>query len=420
MRRLSSLILLLTLSLSLTAQKSPHGESFKTNCSDCHKTSGWKVDLKGISFDHKATKFPLKGQHQDVTCKACHTSLEFAKTETECNACHTDMHQQTVGTDCGRCHTSDSWVVTNIIQIHRQSRFPLLGRHSTAECRDCHINLLSSVPSSPTASLLRFDPLGTDCYDCHRNNYLATTRPNHAQNNYATNCTICHNINSSAWSGANTTHTFFPLVDGHAGIPCNTCHTSGNYTNISNACASCHQTKYASTSNPNHAALGIANSCKDCHTLTPGWKPAKFTIHNTYYVLQGAHTTVDCNTCHKGTYPNTPTTCAGCHMTKYNATTNPSHAGSQFPTTCADCHTQSVWVPSTFNHTAYFPISSGKHSGFKCSECHTNASNYAVFACTTSCHPQATMAEAHQGRSGYSYTSPACLGCHPTGSSGGK
>ena len=106
MRRLSSLILLLALSVSLFAQKSPHGDSFKANCGDCHKTDGWKVDLKTVSFDHNTLNFHLVGQHQAVNCKRCHKSLEFAKAQTECNACHTDIHEQTVGT--GMCQMSYS------------------------------------------------------------------------------------------------------------------------------------------------------------------------------------------------------------------------------------------------------------------------------------------------------------------------
>ncbi|MFA5970889.1 MAG: hypothetical protein WC780_00960 [Lentimicrobiaceae bacterium] len=708
MRRLSSIILLMVLSVSLLAQKSPHGDSFRANCDDCHKTSGWKVDLKTINFDHKTTKFPLVGQHQVVNCKECHTSLEFAKAQTECSACHDDIHEQTVGNDCARCHTPDSWVVTNITKIHQQSRFPLIGPHTTADCKDCHKNLLSATGSAtPSASRLRFDPMGIECYDCHKANYLATTRPNHKASNYSTNCTDCHNMNSFEWKGAGINHNFFPLTDGHSNVDCNTCHKSGVFSGLSkecanchqpdynsatnpnhkalnfsttcsdchsltpgwkpaeykdhdagsfpiysgkhkgewnscadchtnpanyslyscttchehsnksdvdskhngvsgysynsiacygchptgsgvgkfdhaangfpltnghasvdcaschtngfagtsNACASCHTNNYSQTSNPNHSAAGISNECATCHTTTPGWKPAAFpthsnyyviegahvsianqcatchngnynttpntcegchttdynqtsnpnhttslfpktcetchsqtawipgtfnhstvypltgahatvatncalchangyantpntcvgchqadfnqsanpnhqaigistdcaachttnpgwtpatfATHNTYYVLAGAHVSLACATCHNGNYNTTPNTCAGCHITNYNNTTNPNHTAAQFPNTCATCHTQSTWTPSTWNHTTYFPISSGKHANIACTTCHTNAANYAVFTCVTSaCH-----SDAHNQNQG----SVGCYSCHPTG-----
>ena len=129
MRRLSSVILLIVLSVSLLAQKSPHGDSFKANCDDCHKTDGWKVDLSKVSFDHSGTKFPLVGQHQSVNCKQCHTSLEFAKAQTECNACHSDVHEQTVEIKWARSNRPNSGLETNITKFHQKSRFPLLALH---------------------------------------------------------------------------------------------------------------------------------------------------------------------------------------------------------------------------------------------------------------------------------------------------
>ena len=138
--------------------------------------------------------------------------------------------------------------------------------------------------------------------------------------------------------------------------------------------------------------------------------------------MAGAHVPLACADCHNGNYNNTPNICSGCHMNDYNQATNPNHAAAQFPTTCADCHTQSVWNPSTFNHDGqYFPIYSGHHNGVwnTCSDCHSNPSNFAVFTCTTSCHPQSTMNNAHQAVSGYAYNSNACYNCHPTGSAGG-
>ncbi len=242
MRRLSSIILfILIISGSVFAQKSPHGTGFAISCKDCHTTDGWKIDLAKLAFDHSVTKFPLVGQHQSVSCKDCHTSLEFVKTPADCNECHIDIHEQTVGTDCSRCHTPNSWVVTNTTQLHQMSRFPLIGPHTQANCSDCHINLSPAANGLGTASALRFDPLGVECFDCHKDNYLSTTNPNHTQAGYSTNCEECHNINSFEWSGAGINHNFFPLTGGHEISDCKTCHTSGSYASIDAACVSCHQ-----------------------------------------------------------------------------------------------------------------------------------------------------------------------------------
>ncbi len=540
MRRLSSLILLVLLSVSLLAQKSPHGDSFKANCDDCHKTDGWKVDLSKVSFDHNGTKFPLVGQHQSVSCKECHTSLEFAKAQTECNACHNDIHEQTVGNECARCHTPNSWVVTNIAKLHQQSRFPLIGPHVIADCKDCHKNLLSaSVSATPSASRLRFDPLGIECYDCHKTNYLATTKPNHKASNYSTNCADCHKMNALEWKGAGINHNFFPLRDGHAIDDCNKCHKSGVFAGLSNECFSCHQATFASTTNPNHTALNFSTNCKVCHSLNPGWKPADYKDHDasfpiysgkhngewnscadchanqsnysqyscttchehsnksdvdskhpgvpgysynsiacfgchptgtgqgtfdhaaagfpltnghaavdcakchtsgfvgtsnacaschtsnfnqttnpnhnangistdcaschttmpgwkpasyptTHSKLTGAHIPIanECATCHKGNYTTAPKICYDCHAANYTQSTNPSHIAAKFPTTCADCHSQTAWVPSAFNHNTVYPLV-GAHAIISkdCVKCHAK---------------------------GYPNTPNTCAGCHLT------
>lgn len=387
----------------MLAQKSPHGGSFRTSCGDCHKTDGWKVDLNTVSFDHKETKFPLVGQHQAVNCKDCHTSLEFAKARPECNSCHTDIHEQTVGNECARCHTPNSWMVTSITQLHQQSRFPLIGPHTVADCKECHKNLLDSDPAAGTASRLRFDPLGVECYDCHKNNYIGTTSPNHVKDNYSTNCDECHKMNYFSWTGASINHTFYPLEGKHSTTPCTSCHPSG-YVNTPNTCAGCHINEYNQTTNPNHTTSLFPTTCEACHTPS-GWSPSTFD-HTSVYPLTGAHETTACTSCHTNGYANTPNTCAGCHTDDYNRTTNPNHTAGHYPNTCADCHTTSAWTPSTWDHTAYFPISKGDHN-VSCATCHTNPANYAVFTCVTpACH-----ADAHYQNQG----SVGCYSCHPTG-----
>lgn len=491
MRKLSLIILSLIAVAFLPHRvlaDSPHGIGFNLSCDLCHNSTNWTLDKSIYAFNHSTTAFPLTGQHQAVNCRSCHPTLVFSEAKTACNECHTDMHNQTVGPDCGRCHTSKSWIVENITELHQRSRFPLLGAHRTTDCSNCH----------KSASLLRFEPLGVLCYDCHQANYNAATQPNHVQGNFSKDCIQCHSINGSTWTSSNVDHSFFPLTKGHGNLNCSRCHTNGSFTNISNQCVSCHvsnyntsanpnhksanipttcadchttdfgwkpatftihntyyaltgahittncdqchngnyavtantcvgchQANYDNSQNPNHKVANIPTSCADCHTTTPGWKPASFAIHNTYWQLTGAHATTTCNQCHNGVYTNTPNTCVGCHLTAYNQTTNPPHASSQFGTDCQSCHSTSAWVPATFDHDSkYFPIYSGKHQGTwtLCTDCHTTASNYAIFSCID-CHAhnnQSSVNNQHQGVGGYSYTSLACYSCHPTGSVSGS
>jgi hypothetical protein len=206
--------------------------------------------------------------------------------------------------------------------------------------------------------------------------------------------------------------TAFPLTGGHIGVACASCHASG-YVGTPTDCNSCHAPDYSKTTNPNHTSLALAKTCGDCHTTAAGWAPAKFPNHSTYYALTGFHTSVDCASCHKGTYPNTPKTCYGCHSANYTNTKNPPHltAAATFTTDCASCHNTTLWAPAPgFNHTSYFPISSGRHANISCVTCHKTPTNYAVFTCVTSgCH-----GNAHNQNQG----SAGCYKCHPRGNGG--
>ena len=372
MRKLSSLILFLVLSVSLFSQKSPHGDSFTVKCLDCHNTTGWKIDLKTLAFEHGTTKFPLVGQHQSVSCKLCHTSLEFSKAGKECISCHTDIHNQTVGPDCSRCHTPVSWVVNNITEIHQRSRFPLVGAHVTADCYACHTNA--------SANLLLFGPLGIECFDCHQKDYTATTNPNHVTGGYSTNCTECHNISSFTWTGAGINHNFFPLTGGHDIVNCQDCHKTSNYSSTSAACISCHQTTYNNTTNPNHAQLGFSTICSDCHTTEPGWKPAEYRDHDAkdFPIYSGKHKKGNawdnCTQCHLNPSNYLEYTCIDCH--DHNQPDMGSKHGevqgyAYNSPACYACHPTGT-AEGTFNHsTSVFPLT-GAHLTTDCLKCHTH------------------------------------------------
>jgi len=171
MRILSLLILgLIIFFIPGRQTDSPHGPDFKISCTQCHSSKGWQLDKEIYSFDHNTTKMTLTGQHKEINCRQCHVSLVFSQAKSSCISCHKDVHQGTTGMDCSRCHTSESWLVNNVNDIHRMSRFPLMGAHRTADCILCH----------KSESRTRFDVPGVNCIDCHRDTYMATTNPNHS------------------------------------------------------------------------------------------------------------------------------------------------------------------------------------------------------------------------------------------------
>jgi len=404
MYKVSFIALLLCTVWSLQAAKCPHGANFKLECASCHSPESWKVDEGKVTFDHSKTRFPLVGQHKMVSCRKCHTDLEFSRAKTDCNACHTDVHQQTTGRDCERCHTPNSWLVTNVKPIHRAAGFPLVGAHASADCRSCH----------KSASTLRFEVMSKDCYSCHRDQY--NTAPGHLSKGYSKNCVECHSASAKSWAATNVDHSFFPLTDGHAGVKCEECHGTP-HKKVSPDCYGCHKKNYDATKNPNHISAKFATNCVACHTIK-SWKPANFN-HNTAtaFPLKGGHVGVDCIKCHTTGYKGTPTTCVSCHLKNYNATTNPAHATAKFSTDCKLCHTVTAWKPSTFNHDAqYFRIYSGKHRGewTTCTQCHITPSNFASFSCIN-CHEHSNKASVdadHKGKVGYTYSATSCYGCH--------
>jgi nitrate/TMAO reductase-like tetraheme cytochrome c subunit len=286
---------------------SPHGTGFTVSCDKCHSTDGWKFDKSIYSFDHNTTKLPLTGQHSEINCRECHPTLVFSDAKTECIDCHTDMHQQTTGSDCSRCHTPVSWLVNNISEIHQMGRFPLLGAHKTADCIQCH----------QSESQLVFTILGVECIDCHREDYMATTEPNHIQAGFSEDCAYCHSMNAFQWSSSGFNHSFFPLTLGHSNVACIECHTDGNYTAVSSDCFSCHQADYDATTNPAHLALGFSTSCTACHTTNPGWQPASFTEHDSqsFPIYSGSHQGEwdACTDCHTDVSDYGLFSCLNCH-----------------------------------------------------------------------------------------------------------
>ena len=390
-----------------TTNPSHLAAKFSNDCKSCHTEIAWKPS----SYNHNtATTFPLNGGHVGVVCISCHAS-GYTGISSECVSCHLTNYNTTTNpshlvlkysTDCKICHNVSAWVPSTF-NHNTSTAFPLTGAHIGVACNACHTNGYAGISAT--------------CVSCHLTRYNATTNPGHVAAKFSTDCATCHS--STAWSPAtfnHTTGTTFPLTGAHVGVTCISCHAAG-YVGISTACVSCHLTNYNASINPPHLSGKFSTDCKTCHTVT-AWSPATFNhTTSTTYPLTGAHTGVACISCHSAGYAGIPTTCVSCHLAVYNSTNNPAHAAAKFPTTCETCHTVTVWTTSTYNHdTQYFRINSGKHNGqwTLCSECHTNASNFAIFSCLLChAHAQASMDSAHKGKSGYVYNSANCFSCHP-------
>lgn len=388
-----------------------------TDCVMCHSTQAisW-----GGSFKHAETGFPLAGAHAATACGFCHQGGRFRGTSRDCYGCHQPDYAAATnpahvpagfGTNCVQCHSASA-TAWGASFNHSTIGFPLAGGHLAASCISCHAG--GVFKGTPTA-----------CYSCHQNDYAAATNPAHVPAGFGTNCVQCHSASATTWGGSfNHALTGFPLTGGHVAASCISCHTAGRFKGTPTDCYSCHQPDYAATTNPAHGPAGFGTNCVQCHSASATSWGGTFNHAQTAFPLTGAHTTTTCISCHAGgVFKGTSTNCYSCHQQDYAGATNPVHSGGSFPTTCATCHTPSAWIPSTFNHTPYFPISAGaRHSPGRwtaCSDCHTNPVDYKVYMCLN-CHEHAktTMDSKHAGRANYQYLSSACYSCHPRGTAG--
>ncbi len=205
-------------------------------CESCHSTTSWK----GSSFDHSKTRFPLVGAHGKVACAQCHVQpAQTVKLDVACVSCHKkdDKHEGQLGPNCGGCHNQAVW--TKPVRFdHDLTSFPLVGKHASVACGDCHASK-------------RFKDASLTCVSCHG-------KKDPHKGAYRNDCVQCHN--PADWKDVRFDHaqTSFPLDGAHIGVACATCHKPGK-SRVSATCGTCHQAQDVHT-----GAFG--ENCQQCHT----------------------------------------------------------------------------------------------------------------------------------------------------------
>ena len=276
----------------------PHESELGTDCAACHTEVSWQPS--GLIMEHQQTRFPLYGAHIGAPCAACHHQADvgvFTGAPVECEACHASQAASVENPDhtslgwldnCEECHAPTSWAAAH---FHHDA-FPLTGRHAQTACLACHT-------SGDFA-----DPLPTDCYSCHTDDYTTASSPDHT--GFSTECKDCHS--TSGWSPAKFHHDVFPLTGQHKQTACLACHTSGNFSDpLPTDCYSCHTDDYTNAST-DHSGFGT--ECQQCHS-TSAWTPANF--NHTWFPLRGHHN-LTCSKCHTTPGDNTVFSCTtGCH-----------------------------------------------------------------------------------------------------------
>lgn len=331
--------------------KDPHAGRFGATCTQCHSTAGWAVQATA-NFDHAKTGFPLTGAHKTASCAECHRGGKFKGTSRACSSCHGDVHEGRMGKSCERCHATTTFrAVTNF--DHNRTRFPLTGQHTKTRCAQCHVNgKLRGL--SLTCNGCHTDPhkgrLGTTCERCHSTaSFTNVASFDHDKTRFPLrgahrkakceschtkgrvlrfprfdscgschrdphkgqmkgDCATCHTVERflpSTFGVEAHQRTRFPLAGAHLAVPCNSCHTKGNFRLAFAACTDCHR-------DPHRGQTAPFGTCTTCHRIDT-WTRITFDHARTGFPLEGAHARVRCAACHEKGFKGVPRQCAACH-----------------------------------------------------------------------------------------------------------
>ena len=307
---------------------------------------------------------------------------------------------------CEKCHMATSF--KDIRFDHTETSFAVDGHHDDLNCLVCH-------------NIENFARVESNCASCHQDIH---------RGEMGTDCERCHT--SEGWrvldgEGIHAV-TNFPLLGRHIVLDCESCHpgmTPTQFRQTPSRCIDCHRTDYDNVSSPEHRSSGFSTDCQTCHQMT-AWSPAVMSDHDALFpIFSGVHNRVwdACTQCHINPSNNKVVSCLSCHEHS-QPLADPTHQGmpgySYVTSACLSCHPDGS-AGNFVSHDAVFPIYSGPHNRQwdDCAQCHTSQSNHSIVDCLT-CHEhaQSRMDPSHQGMTGYSYTTSACLSCHPDGTKG--
>lgn len=181
---------------------------------------------------------------------------------------------------------------------------------------------------------------------------------------------------------------------------CVSCHSQDRFISETLDCLTCHvEQDHDGTAERLELYGDDCLSCHDGKGRYADWD------HQDIYILDGAHSDVECLDCHVDqVFKGTPTACFGCH--EY-----PEVHSDVFGQDCSRCHTAEAWQPAYLtDHT--FDLYHGSESVLDCGTCHIN--NYVEKTCYE-CHDHQPddMQKVHLEEGIIDIGD--CASCHPTG-----
>ncbi len=324
-------------------------------------------------------------------CSQCHESRE-KELSTGCVDCHSPLKEKIEAKigfhadkpdKCGECHSDHNGKNFELVYWpkdinkfnHDETGYILTGKHQKLKCNKCHTSEKIKEPSiinwanehSQFPILDRtFLGLEETCQSCHKNIH---------RDQVSNDCASCHN--TSDWNLAisefDHNRAKFLLTGAHKQVDCIKCHpaqtdhpeqvwqlTGMAYEN----CNSCHDDYHKGT---------FGQSCETCHTTVDWKKDLKTFDHaQTKYPLKGKHITVQCNECHQKKYAGflpKYDRCNRCHEDKHYQQFAQRNEGGD----CTPCHNVNGFIPAMFTpsmHQLARLQLDGAHLAVPCNKCH--------------------------------------------------
>lgn len=228
------------------------------------------VPNQRLAFDHVTTGYLLLGQHEFVSCEACHVGGVFKGTPKRCTGCHNDViargktaNHIPTSADCDSCHSVTSSFALSAKMDHTTV---------TSSCAACHNGTLAT--GKPVVGHVATK---LDCNSCHTTITFAGGRFAHTSEQVGTKtCFECHNGNKATGgaTGQGPTHINSTNV-------CSACHQPNtrwrvkrvDHSQINGVCSACHNGNISTGKGINH--IPTTQECSYCHTVTD-WGSTQF------------------------------------------------------------------------------------------------------------------------------------------------
>jgi hypothetical protein len=300
----------------------------------------------------------LQGQAEDSVSGGQHGPAGVA-----CSHCHADPHAGTGGSACQDCHGTEQWSPPLFtVEQHRETAFPLEGRHQRVACGLCHVQTaavsVAEGGGASGASIIPLKGLPMECAGCHVDRH---------RGKLGLQCDECHaptGFKPVLIDFDHAARTGFALTGPHAlgeQLTCDSCHQGDNGRAMrvvqDATCATCHT--------PAHGDFSVEGDCATCHTPERETFAGALFDHQrqTAFPLERRHSSLGCEDCHAPGTSIPDDRCQTCHTDV--------HAG-QLGTSCTDCHRPDRWRVVRFDHDRTLFSLRGRHFVTPCTSCHTN------------------------------------------------